>query len=185
MRLNFLRFAVTAGALGLLSTVGAGAAVRMNPVHPIVPKTVVHPAPAGIAFQPRLISGKIYPVRPLSASCPSSYVGCLELPPGTKTTLEWCVISSTSSTCTSGPYAPGTWKWKGKSADKKVVKAKKFSPNPGNPTEESIVVSSKAKEGKVYGVTVSVKGSGSCKGISSGSCGPFSETFGVIIGSSS
>ena len=83
------------------------------------------------------------------ASCPSSYITCLTLYPGNNT-LGICI--STSGNCTTGLV--GEWNWADTIVTLKGKKYKKFkeswSPNPGNPSTQTIVVKKvKNTHGKV------------------------------------
>ena len=186
MRLNLIRSAAVAVTLGLLTTAVAGAVVRVNPVGPM---TVVHPAPAGglAGLQPQLLGRPIYPLQPdAGTTCPRRYYECVTLSPGGSYSFFWCVgyFTSTSSFC--GPYG-GTWTWsatanKGRKPTK-ILSVDNFSPNPGDPTTETVTVRNNAKstDGKyLYYFSVTDTGTGSCGSI----CGTGGATVGVAIGSS-
>jgi hypothetical protein len=102
-----------------------------------------------------------------SASCPSSlYFTCITIYKG-KNQIEICI--SSSGNCTSGLV--GNWTWSGKIIHVKTGKKDKkfkvsFSPNPGNPTVNTIKVNTiKDSHGKIkYAEDITACGypSGSC-----------------------
>ncbi len=100
------------------------------------------------------------------ASCPSQYFTCLTIYKGSNQ-LEICI--SSSGNCTSGLV--GNWTWSGTIVHVKTGKKdKKFkvswSPNPGNPTVNTIKVNTiKDSHGKIkYAENITACGypSGSC-----------------------
>jgi hypothetical protein len=109
-------------------------------------------------------------------TCPTAYVQCLAVAPGSSAEAEWCI--SDSGNCTSGLYA-GKIVWKaGKVGPGKHLKAK-FAPGKGNPSDLTVTASSKAAscDGTVcdsFTWTASLK-SGSYKGTT------FTEDEGVAV----
>jgi hypothetical protein len=139
MRLNLIRSAAAAAALGLLPAAGADATVRMNPVHP-APSRLVSP----LLGRPHFYATN--EIRTASNSCPSSYITCVTITKKSPTTIDWCYGSVTSSgTC---DPASGTWTWsatayncntKGKCKKPTTkISVDDFTPNPGDPSDESV-----------------------------------------------
>ena len=100
------------------------------------------------------------------ASCPSQYFTCLTIYKGSNQ-IEICI--SSSGNCTSGLV--GNWTWSGKIIHVKTGKKDRkfkvsFSPNPGNPTVNTIKVNEiKDSHGKIkYAEDITACGypSGSC-----------------------
>jgi hypothetical protein len=138
---NCARLLSTVGALALLATSVASASILRT-----TPRQVSHTVPAIHAIG----------VRP-QTTCPSAYFVCVEVTPGSPASVGICFGSVTSGgNCNP---AAGTWSWTSKGflvkkghITKKRAKSlrESFSPNPGNPTTDTIDVKKcKNSHGKI------------------------------------
>jgi hypothetical protein len=119
-----------------------------------------------------------------NTSCPSSYVACYTLTPGSPFSDEWCI--SNTGNCTSGLYN-GTVKWTIATKPYKVSTGKRarrikagFNPKIGNPSDN--IVTAKAKVKSTNGAVGYALGWEACleSGSYKGTCfGP--ELVGLIV----